>query len=106
MDAARDALYAYVAEHLGAPEGVVVIDETGFPKQETHSTRVERQYCDTLGKVVNCQVGVFSAYIGARGHLQLDRKLYLTEDWADDPAQLQAVGLAPDMPFAAKPQLA
>ena len=65
-----------------------------------------RQYCGTLGKVGNCQVGVFLAYAGARGHTLLDRALYLPEAWTNDPARLQAVGLAPDTPFATKPQLA
>ncbi len=106
VDAARDALYAYVAEHLRAPEGVVVVDETGFPKKGTHSAGVVPQYCGTLGKVGNCQVGVFLAYIGFRGHTRLDRELYLTEDWTRDPDRLQAVGLAPNTPFATKPQLA
>ena len=105
-DAARDALYAYVAEHLGDPEGVVAIDETGFPKKGTHSAGVAPQYCGTLGKVGNCQVGVFLAYIGFRGHTLLDRELYLTEGWTRDPDRLRAVGLAPDTPFATKPQLA
>ena len=105
-DAARDALYAYVAEHLGDPEGVVAIDETGFPKKGTHSAGVAPQYCGTLGKVGNCQVGVCLAYIGFRGHTLLDRELYLPEGWTRDPDRLQAVGLAPDTPFATKPQLA
>ena len=105
-DAARDALYAYVAEHLGDPEGVVAIDETGFPKKGTHSAGVAPQYCGTLGKVGNCQVGVFLAYVGPRGHTLLDRELYLTAAWTQDPDRLQAVGLAPDTPFATKPQLA
>ena len=105
-DAARDALYAYVAEHLGDPEGVVAIDETGFPKKGTHSAGVAPQYCGTLGKVGNCQVGVCLAYIGSRGHTLLDRELYLTAAWTRDPDRLQAVGLAPDTPFATKPQLA
>ena len=105
-DAARDALYAYIAEHLGDPEGVVAIDETGFPKKGTHSAGVAPQYCGTLGKVGNCQVGVFLAYIGSRGHTLLDRELYLTAAWTRDSDRLQAVGLAPDTPFATKPQLA
>ena len=74
-DQVRDALYAYVAEHLGDPEGVVVLDETGFPKQGTHSAEVARQYCATLGKVGNCQVGVFLAYVGVCGHTLLDRRM-------------------------------
>ena len=68
-----------MTEHLGDPEGVVVVDETGFPKKGTHSAGVAPQYCGTLGKVGNCQVGVFLAYVGPLGHTLLDRKLYLTE---------------------------
>ena len=88
------------------PEGVVVIDKTGFPKQGTHSAGVAPQYCGTLGKVGHCQVEVFLAYVGARGHTLLDRALYLPEAWTKDPARLQAVGLALDTPFATKPQQA
>ena len=105
-DAARDALYAYVKAHLGHADGVAVIDETGFPKQGTHSAGVARQYCGTLGKIGNCQVGVFLAYAGPRGHALVDRELYLTEDWTKESDRLRAVGLAPDTPFATKPQQA
>ena len=105
-DAARDELFDHVAEHLEDPGGVVVVDETGFPKKGECSAGVGRQYCGTLGKVGNCQVGVFLAYAGPRGHTLLDRELYLPEGWTNEPARLQAVGLAPDTPFATKPQLA
>ena len=66
-DAARDELYAYVTEHLGDPGGVVVVDETGFPKKGVHSAGVAPQYCGTPGRIGNCQVGVFLAYVGPRG---------------------------------------
>ena len=85
---------------------MVVVDETGFPKQGEHSAGVGRQYCGTPGKVGHCQVGVFLAYAGPRGPALLDRELYLPEGWTREPARLQAVGLAPDTPFATKPQLA
>ena len=99
-------MYAYAAEHLGDPGAVVVSDQTGFPKQGTHSAGVARQYCGAPDKIGNCQVGVFLAYAGPCGHTLLDRELYLPAAWTDDLAQLQAVGLAPDTPFATKPQLA
>ena len=67
-DAARDELYAYGVEHLGDPGGMVVVDETGFPKKGTHSAGVAPQSCGTPGKIGNCQVGVFLAYAGPRGH--------------------------------------
>src|SRR5690349_15296360 len=54
----RDDLYALVVEHLGDPDGVAVLDESGFLKKGTHSVGVARQYCGTAGRVENCQVGV------------------------------------------------
>ena len=105
-EAARDALYAYVKAHLGHADGVGIIDETGFLKQGTHSAGVARQYSGTAGRIANCQVGVFLDYAGPGGHTLVDRELYLPEGWTNEPARLQAVGLAPDTPFATKPQLA
>ena len=104
---ARTALYGYVQAHLGDPQAVGIIDETAFLKKGAHSAGVARQYSGTAGRVENCQVGVFLAYAGARGYTLLDAELYLPQKgWTDQPARLQAVGLAPDTPFATKPQLA
>lgn len=75
-----------------------MIDETSFPKQGTHSAGVTRQYCRALGKIGNCQVGVFLANVGSRDHTPPDRELYLPAAWTDDPVRMQAVGLAPDTP--------
>jgi hypothetical protein len=65
-DLVRDDLRAYVVEHLGDPDGVLVVDETGFLKKGTTSVGVQRQYSGTAGKVDNCQLGVFLAYAGPR----------------------------------------
>ncbi len=72
-----DRLQAYVGARLHTPDGVFVIDESGFPKQGTKSVGVGRQYCGTLGKVGNCQLGVFLSYASARGHALVDKRLYL-----------------------------
>src|SRR3954471_17297739 len=61
-EAARDLCREHAVERLGAEDAVLVVDETGFPKKGRHSAGVARQYCGTLGKVENCQVGVFLAY--------------------------------------------
>src|SRR4051794_26639739 len=83
-DAVRDDLRAYVVEHLGDPDAVLVLDETGFVKKGAKSVGVQRQYSGTAGRVENCQVGVFLGYAGLRGHALIDRALYLPEGWAGD----------------------
>jgi SRSO17 transposase len=83
-DEVRDDLQAYVCEHLADPDGVLIVDETGFLKKGDHSVGVQRQYSGTAGRIENCQVGVFLAYAAARGHTFLDRALYLPEEWAQD----------------------
>ena len=70
-----DRLQAYVGARLNAPDGVFVIDESGFPKQGTKSVGVARQYCGTLGKVGNCQLGVFLSYASPRGHALVDKRV-------------------------------
>src|SRR5436305_12703663 len=81
-DAVRDDLRAYVVEHLGDPEAVLVLDETGFVKKGEKSVGVQRQYSGTAGRIENCQVGVFLAYAAPEGRAFLDRELYLPEAWA------------------------
>lgn len=65
-DEVRDDLHAYVAEHLGANNGVLIIDDTGFVKKGTTSAGVQRQYSGTAGRTENCQIGVFAAYATTR----------------------------------------
>src|SRR5262249_52921357 len=81
-DLVRDELRGYVVEHLGDPQAILVLDETGFVKKGTHSAGVAKQYTGTVGKVENAQVGVFLAYASSKGVAFLDRTLYLPEDWA------------------------
>ena len=81
QDAARDLCRDYVLEHLGAADGVLIVDETGFLKKGGHSAGVARQYSGTAGRVENAQIGVFLAYAGGKGHALIDRELYLPEDW-------------------------
>ena len=105
-DAARDEVRRYVVEPLGIPEGVLVIDETGFLKKGTHSAGVARQYSGTAGRVENCQIGVFLAYASARGQAFLDRELYLPEGWTQDRARCAQAHIPADRRFATKPALA
>jgi len=78
-------LRRHVAEVLGDPEAVLVLDPSSFPKKGKASCGVGRQWCGRLGKVENCQVGVFLGYVTPRGNALVDRQLYLPEDWAADP---------------------
>ena len=105
-DQLRDALYAYVVAHLGDPQAVLVVDETGFLKKGTQSAGVARQYSGTAGRVENSQVGVFVAYASRFGQTLLDRALYLPASWTKDPERCQRAGIAPEVGFATKPELA
>ena len=88
-----DQLQAYVGQLLNSSEGVFVLDETGFPKKGKKSVGVARQYCGTLGKVANCQLGVFVAYVSEQGHALVDKRLYLPREWIDDPDRRRAAGI-------------
>ena len=89
----------HVREELAEPEGVVVIDPSGFPKKGTESCGVDRQWCGRLGKVDNCQIGVFLAYAAEAGYAPLDRRLYLPEDWANDEARREKCHVPPEVEF-------
>jgi SRSO17 transposase len=91
-DEVRDDLRAYVIEHLGDPEGVLIVDETGFLKKGEQSVGVQRQYSGTAGRVENCQIGVFLAYHASGGRTFLDRTLYLPRSWTEDVERCQAAG--------------
>jgi SRSO17 transposase len=92
-DAVRDDLRAYVVEHLGDPDAVLVLDETGFVKKGEKSVGVQRQYSGTAGRVENCQIGVFLGYASRHGHALIDRALYLPEGWAGDAARRARAGV-------------
>jgi SRSO17 transposase len=105
-DAVRDDLRSYVVEHLGEPDAVLVIDETGFLKKGTKSAGVARQYSGTAGRIEHGQIGVFLAYATGHGRTFLDRELYLPRAWAPDPDRRAVAGVPEEVPFATKPQLA
>ena len=105
-DALRDVVRAYAMETLADPDGVLVLDETGFLKQGKASCGVARQYTGSAGKVTNCQIGVFATYVSRHGHAFIDRALYLPRSWTDDPARLAAAHVPSDTAFATKPRLA
>ena len=83
-EAVMAELRRHVAEEMADPDGVLVLDPSGFAKSGGASCGVARQWCGRLGKVENCQVGVFLTYATARGYAPLDRQLYLPREWAGD----------------------
>jgi SRSO17 transposase len=105
-DLVRDDLRAYVLEHLGDPQAVLVVDETGFLKKGSKSAGVQRQYSGTAGRIENCQVGVFLAYASRHGHALVDRELYLPEGWTADRQRCGVAGIPEHVEFHTKPQLA
>ncbi len=105
-EAVRDDLRGWVSIELGEAEGVLVIDETGFPKQGSHSVGVARQYCGTLGKIGNCQIGVFLGYASSKGHAGIDRALYLPRQWVEDADRCEEAGIPDETEYRTKPALA
>jgi SRSO17 transposase len=85
--AVLDEFRQHVRVELGDPDAVFILDPSGFPKKGESSCGVDRQWCGRLGKVDNCQVGVFVAYAAPRGYALLQGRLYLTEAWAADPVR-------------------
>ena len=86
-------LQEYLAPRLGHPEAVWVVDGSDFPKQGVKSVGVARQYCGRLGKVANCQAGMFLAYVSPLGRALVDKRLYLPESWTSDQDRCQAAGV-------------
>ena len=101
-DAVRGELRRHVAEELGDDEGVFILDGSGFPKKGAASCGVARQWCGRLGKVDNCQVGVFLAYAAPRGKALLDTQLYLPPDWAGDQRRRARTYVPTDRTFQEK----
>lgn len=101
-------LQSLVANWLGEREAVVIVDGSGFPKQGKHSIGVAYQYCGHLGKIANCQEGVFLAYTSRRGYSFLDERLDLPQDWfaTDHRQQRKACGLPESIHFQTEGELA
>jgi SRSO17 transposase len=92
----RDELARQVTAELGEPDGVIVFDPSAFPKSGKLSVGVARQWCGRLGKVDNCQVGIFMAYVSGRGHALIDSALYLPKEWTSDKRRMEKAGVPKD----------
>src|SRR4029450_4777773 len=83
-----------------------IIDDTGFPKKGRYSVGVARQYCGQLGKQDNCQVAVTLSLANHTASLPVAYRLYLPQEWADDPARRRTVGVPEEITFQTKPEIA
>jgi SRSO17 transposase len=106
VDGVRDDLREYVVEHLGDRDGVLIVDDTGFLKKGVRSAGVRRQYSGTAGRIEDCQIGTFLAYASAKGHVLIDRELYLPESWIADRDRCRRAGIADEVGFDTKPRQA
>src|ERR1700741_1960855 len=106
VDGVRDDVRDYVIEQPGDPDGVLIVDDTGFLKKGTRSAGVQRQYSGTAGRTENCQVGVLLAYASKYGHALIDRELYLPRSWTQDADRCEQAGIPKGTAFATKPELA
>ena len=97
-----------VNEDMGDSNGVLIFDESGFAKKGADSAGVAKQYCGNLGKVENCQVGVFAAYASPSGYALLDKRLFIPEKWFDDDYEIRRnkCKISDNIKFKTKPQLA
>jgi SRSO17 transposase len=106
-DAARDRLQQFVIETIGSEEAIAVVDETSIVKKGTHSVGVARQYLGTAGKLENGQVATVLSYASRRGHVFLDRRLYLPEaEWVWDRARRREAHVPEEVCFETKPEQA
>ncbi|WP_128437475.1 IS701 family transposase, partial [Streptomyces cyaneus] len=105
-DEVRDDVQEYVTERLGCPDGVLVVDDTGFLKKGVTSAGVQRQYSGTAGRTENCQIGVFAAYASVKGRALVDRELYLPKSWTNDAERCRSAKIPAGRGFSTKGELA
>jgi SRSO17 transposase len=105
-DVLRDVNRDYALENLSDGQAVLVADPTGFAKKGKKSAGVQRQYSGTLGRIDNCQIGTFLAYVNSSGdRVLIDRELYIPkESWFGDPRRCAEAGIPPELEFATRPQ--
>jgi SRSO17 transposase len=101
-EAVQRELRRHVADAIGADDGVWIVDPSAFAKKGTASCGVARQWCGRLGKIENCQVGVFLAYASSRGAALVDRRLYLPQEWAEDKARRHETHVPAEVQFQEK----
>lgn len=100
-----DELSRQVGRELGESDGVLVLDPSAFTKKGTRSVAVQRQWNGRLGKVDNCQVGVYLAYVSRQGAALTNVRLYLPKSWCSDRSRRRSCGVPEEIEFATKLKL-
>lgn len=98
-------LATQVGRDLGSQDGVIVFDPSAFPKKGTESVGVQRQWCGRLGKIENCQVGVYMGYVSAVEHALVNVRLYLPREWAKDKARRKKCHVPREVKFKTRHEL-
>jgi SRSO17 transposase len=101
----RDELVRQVGKQLGEADGVIVFDPSAFPKSGSESVGVARQWCGRLGKVDNCQVGIYMGYASSREHALVDMRLYLPKEWTKDKKRRKKAGIPKQIRYRTRHQL-
>src|SRR5262245_48928484 len=99
-------LASQVGQQLGSPDGILIFDPSAFAKTGNASVGVQRQWCGRLGKIDNCQVGVYLAYVGRSEHALVDVRLYLPKEWAKDKKRRAEAGVPETVRFQTRHELA
>jgi SRSO17 transposase len=102
----RAELARQVGQEIGRPDGVIVFDPSAFPKKGTASVGVQRQWCGRLGKVENCQVGLYMGYVSELEHALVDFRLYLPKEWAKNKTRRKRCGVPEDLRYQTRHELA
>ena len=101
----RDELVSQVGKQLGEADGVIVFDPSAFPKSGKESVGVARQWCGRLGKIDNCQVGIYMAYVSSREHALVDMRLFLPKEWTKDRKRRKKAGIPKEVRYRTRHQL-
>lgn len=101
----RDELVRQVGRQLGEADGVIAFDPSAFPKSGKESVGVARQWCGRLGKVDNCQVGIYMGYVSGREHALVDMRLYLPKEWTKDRKRREKAGIPKGVRYRTRHQL-
>jgi SRSO17 transposase len=94
-----------IGTELGEDDGVLVFDPSAFAKKGTASVGVQRQWCGRLGKIDNCQVGIYLGYVSRREQALVDFRLFLPKDWAQGQRRRRKAGVPEAVRFQTRHEL-